>query len=245
MKKVAVLVDGEFFLKRYRAFKGPPSDPEQVAKELHHMCVAHMYERIGPRKKRTGDLYRIFVYDCPPLEKRVHHPIGMKAINFAKSEQTIFRNSFHSALKRLRKVALRLGYLNEKHAAWTLADRHKFERVLRQQIAVSDLEEADIIYKARQKGVDMRIGLDIASLAFKKQVEKIVLVSGDSDFVPAAKLARREGIDFVLDPMWNPISPDLHEHIDGLHGAWPNPRSASAADSPPSNPACPEKAPTE
>ena len=63
----------------------------------------------------------------------------------------------------------------------------------------------------------MKIGLDIASLAFKKQVDKIVLISGDSDFVPAAKLARREGIDFVLDPLFNPIKPDLFEHIDGLH----------------------------
>ena len=62
----------------------------------------------------------------------------------------------------------------------------------------------------------MKIGLDIASLAFKKQVDKIVLISGDSDFVPAAKLARREGIDFVLDPLFSPIKPDLFEHIDGL-----------------------------
>jgi len=69
----------------------------------------------------------------------------------------------------------------------------------------------------------MRIGLDIASLAYKKLVDKIVLISGDSDFVPAAKLARREGIDFVLDPMWNHINPDLHEHIDGLHSTCPKP----------------------
>jgi len=67
-----------------------------------------------------------------------------------------------------------------------------------------------------QKGVDMKIGIDIASVAYKKQVEKIVLISGDSDFVPAAKLARREGIDFVLDPMGAVIKPDLFEHIDGL-----------------------------
>ena len=67
-----------------------------------------------------------------------------------------------------------------------------------------------------QKGVDMKIGLDIASLAYKKQVDQIVLVSGDSDFVAAAKLARREGIDFILDPLFNPIKPDLFEHIDGL-----------------------------
>ena len=32
----------------------------------------------------------------------------------------------------------------------------------------------------------------------------------------AAKLARREGIDFVLDPMWAKIDDELFEHIDGL-----------------------------
>ena len=63
----------------------------------------------------------------------------------------------------------------------------------------------------------MKIGIDIASLAFKKQVERIVLIAGDSDFVPAAKLARREGIDFILDPLHSPIKPDLFEHIDGLY----------------------------
>ena len=62
----------------------------------------------------------------------------------------------------------------------------------------------------------MKIGIDIASLAYKKQVDRIVLIAGDSDFVPASKLARREGIDFVLDPLWNHINPDLFEHIDGL-----------------------------
>ncbi len=69
----------------------------------------------------------------------------------------------------------------------------------------------------------MRIGLDIASLTFKKQVDQIVLIAGDADFVPAAKLARREGIDFILDPMWKEISDELHEHIDGLKSTCPRP----------------------
>lgn len=72
----------------------------------------------------------------------------------------------------------------------------------------------------------MRIGLDIASLSYKKNVDQIILIAGDSDFVPAAKLARREGIDFVLDPMWNHINPDLHEHIDGMVSSWPKPNGA-------------------
>lgn len=62
----------------------------------------------------------------------------------------------------------------------------------------------------------MRIGLDIASLANKHLVDQIILIAGDSDFVPAAKHARREGIDFILDPLWNHIKPSLNEHIDGL-----------------------------
>ena len=62
----------------------------------------------------------------------------------------------------------------------------------------------------------MKVGLDIATLSFKEQVNQIILIAGDSDFVPVAKFARREGVDFILDPMLNPIDPSLLEHIDGL-----------------------------
>lgn len=75
----------------------------------------------------------------------------------------------------------------------------------------------------RQKGVDMRIGLDISTLTLKRQVDTIILVAGDSDFVPAAKLARREGIEFILDPLWQKINADLFEHIDGLQSGLPKP----------------------
>nr|BFE91598.1 hypothetical protein GCM10020185_21340 [Pseudomonas brassicacearum subsp. brassicacearum] len=50
----------------------------------------------------------------------------------------------------------------------------------------------------------------------KKLTDVIVLVAGDSDFVPAAKLARMKGIDFVLDPMWANTTGSLSEHVDGL-----------------------------
>lgn len=76
----------------------------------------------------------------------------------------------------------------------------------------------------------MKIGLDIASLAYKQQVDQIVLVAGDADFVPAAKLARREGIDFILDPLWSSVSADLHEHIDGLQSVCPRPGARNAPE---------------
>ncbi|OYX15779.1 MAG: NYN domain-containing protein [Algoriphagus sp. 32-45-6] len=84
------------------------------------------------------------------------------------------------------------------------------------KIKIEELTEEDVQFDFTQKMVDIKIGLDIASMTLKHQVDQIILISGDSDFVPAAKLARREGIDFLLDPMWNPIKPHLFEHIDGL-----------------------------
>ena len=88
---------------------------------------------------------------------------------------------------------------------------------------LSDLSEDDFILHIEQKGVDMKIGLDIASMAYKRQVDRIILISGDSDFVPAAKMARREGIDFILDPMRGTIKEDLMEHIDGIRTFVKNP----------------------
>ena len=85
------------------------------------------------------------------------------------------------------------------------------------------VNDDDFVPALRQKGVDMRIGLDIASITLRRQAEIIILVSGDADFVPAAKLARREGVQFVLDPLWQEIPPDLFEHIDGLRSGFYRP----------------------
>jgi len=210
----AFLIDGDFFLRRHQHLRGN-SPPKQVARDLQWMCRQHL-DKLG---RSPDQLYRIFFYDCPPIEKKVHNPLTNRALDFSKTPTAKWRRDLHVELKRTRKVALRLGYLNERSGSWILkGDRLK--RLLRGDIAPQDLIEADVRYDVKQKGVDMRIGLDIASLAFKRQVDQIVLVAGDSDFVPAAKLARREGIDFILDPMWAPIRHDLHEHIDGLQSVY-------------------------
>ena len=65
-----------------------------------------------------------------------------------------------------------------------------------------------------QKGVDMRIGMDIAALTLKGQADIIVLVSGDSDFVPAMKFARREGAQLFLAPLGHGIREAMREHSD-------------------------------
>jgi uncharacterized LabA/DUF88 family protein len=130
----------------------------------------------------------------------------------------------------LRKVALRFGHIPTTHAHWQLTPE-ALKALVNGQRAWGSITDRDFLLDLRQKGVDMRIGLDIASLAYEKQVNQLVLISGDSDFVPAAKLARRGGIDFVLDPMWSTIRPDLHEHIDGLRCVCPRPKKSAAKPS--------------
>lgn len=100
-------------------------------------------------------------------------------------------------------------------------------------IYVSDLTDSDFTPNLYQKGVDMRIGLDIASITLKKQADIIILVSGDSDFAPAARLARREGATFILDPLWQNVLPDLHEHVDRLRSGFYDPKSRAESSSTP------------
>jgi uncharacterized LabA/DUF88 family protein len=123
-------------------------------------------------------------------------------------------------------MALRLGRLAER-GEWVLR-RNALQDLRNGTLRWDNLRDEHFELDLRQTQVDMKIGLDIASLAHKRLVDQIVLVTGDADFVPAAKLARREGIDVILDPMWQGIAPTLQEHIDGLQSVCPRPGSVPA-----------------
>lgn len=60
----------------------------------------------------------------------------------------------------------------------------------------------------------MRIGLDIATLTIKRQVAVVVLVTGDSDLVPAMKLARREGAQLILITLGQKLKEAMYDHAD-------------------------------
>ncbi len=203
----AILVDGGFYRKRAARLFGH-KDPEARADELLEYCRRHT-------RKTRSRLYRIFYYDCPPSEKVVYHPLTQKSVNLAKTDDYRWMTDFHAALLKKRKVALRQGETLETQSGYQIKAQ-PLKKLLRGEISVADLEADDFLLDITQKGVDMRVGLDIAALAATEPVNQIIMISGDSDFVPAAKHARRSGIDFVLDPMWAQITDSLHEHIDGL-----------------------------
>lgn len=211
--KIAVLIDGGFFVKRFNTLynKDGKMSGAEVAECLYTMAHSH----VGT----SNTLYRIFYYDCHPLDKKIHNPISKKLIDFSKTPEYKFREELIEALKKKRKVALRIGNLKANNN-WHIYPKIVND-LLSGKMAISNLKENDVYLDIRQKGIDMKIGIDIASLALKRFVDTIVLFSGDSDFVPAAKLARREGIDFILDPMNANVEPQLFEHIDGMKSVKP------------------------
>ena len=207
--KTAILVDGGFYRRRAQAVFGDKS-AEDRAIELATYCKRHLNSH-----GENNDLYRIFYYDCAPSNKRIYHPFLKRQIDLGKTDLYEWTTVFLNELKKKRKFAIRLGKLAEEQAHYTIRPQ-LVKKLCNGSLQFSDLQESDFCLQIDQKGVDMKIGLDIASMAYKNQVDQIVLISGDSDFVSAAKLARREGIDFILDPLGAPIKPDLFEHIDGL-----------------------------
>ncbi len=253
IRRIAVLIDGGFFVKRLPHVVEPRfrDSAEAVANSARILCKRHVQRLIGEAwsiqdSRWIDHVYRLFYYDASPYGGVSSHPLLESRIDFRQTDAAKFRQDLFKAFRRQRKFALRLGevirvsdwQISPKLTTKLLKTRNWLtlleERLQSQEHPPPDLSEnqaaelesllsawrslgeQDVYLGLRQKGVDMRIGLDIASITLKRQADTIVLVTGDSDFVPAAKLARREGVEFILDPMWQNISDDLLEHIDGL-----------------------------
>ncbi len=232
MTRVAILIDGGYLIKRLPVLR-PEFDinnPAETASAINQLVGNHLnhLNKTYRHPNAYSLLHRIFYYDAEPVDRRLRYPISRNEINFTETPSAQFRTRLFEILRDMPNVALRLGRVyNYGNRYWILTSRSQAD-LLAGRRSVADLTDDDFKPTFRQKGVDMKIGIDIASLTLRKQVDIIVLVSGDSDFVPAAKLARREGVRVILDPLCQNVSADLNEHIDGLrHGLMTTPQTES------------------
>ena len=106
----------------------------EVAEHLYTMAHKHVGNR--------NILYRIFYYDCEPLSKKAHNPISGKAVDFSKSEEYKFRIELIEALKKKRKVALRIGMLKD-NKSWAIRPR-----VVKDLLA-GKIKMEDVIYSLK------------------------------------------------------------------------------------------------
>lgn len=199
IKSVAVLLDGGFVRKRLRALLGHQPSAAEI-RELA-FCL------LGPDE----ELFRIYYYDCYPPQEWAHNPLSGERVHLKIHEDA---QTLLPELSELENVAFRQGTLLYK--GWRIRDKAAKRLISDHGSGGHEtLHPEDLVLNFDQKGVDMRIGLDVAWLASRRIVDRLVLVTADSDFIPAMKFARREGVQVVLAPLrtrW--INRQLFEHAD-------------------------------
>lgn len=205
MKKTAVLLDGGFVFKRLSALLGSRTPVAEDILSFAHRCVSE-----------DEELFRIYFYDCPPFGRRLIHPMTGDAIDLSKTAVFAARTRLLDELELADHVALRAGVLTA--GGWRLKFRSQQQLMKSPRACVETDFEPDF----SQKRVDMKIGLDVAWLSSKGIVDRIILVTGDTDFVPAMKFARREGVQVVLVPMGSKrINKALRAHADEVREVLP------------------------
>ena len=199
MLKYAVLIDAGF-LKRKLGTRDNP---------LTAKAVNQFIERLSDHESLSElTLHRIYFYDAPPLDTVKQKPLGGEPMDFGKTSMAKVNRRLHRELQISPFVALRMGVVQFR--GWTL----KAGLLEQKGEGEASLSADEIVPNVQQKGVDMRIGLDIASLTLKQHVQVIVLVTGDSDFIPAMKFARREGAQLLLVTLGHKVTSGMREHSD-------------------------------
>jgi uncharacterized LabA/DUF88 family protein len=205
MKKLVLMIDGGFL--RVAARKaGIYYDPNFI----------EAFSRACPTAEE--ELFRSLYYDRAPYQGHQKLPVSGLTHTFADSGQWL------TDLAKKDLMAVRLGVLKFRG--------YKLKRT--PVTGVAALTDEDFKPYFEQKGVDMRIGLDIAAYSALGEVDRIGLVTADTDCVPAMKLARKSGVQVVLFALPGGNTPsELAQHADYLRAiAWPiSPDSASPSKS--------------
>lgn len=194
----AILLDGGFVLKRLYRLLG---ERHPTAKDVYTFAKRCLHPQ--------EELFRIYYYDCPPFDSYVKHPLEPgRNKNFGSTDTARRMKSLQDELAISDSVAFRRGEL--LFQGWTI----RSETLKNLVQAPRPLDMPDLKPDFIQKRVDMKIGLDVAWMASKRIVERLILVTADTDFIPAMKFARREGTQVILVPMGIKLRTSLREHAD-------------------------------
>ena len=203
MGKFAILIDAGFIKRKL----GSQTDPMTAQR------VVEFTDKIIKRPELTEHaLHRIYYYDAEPMKGTKPKPLtGDPGEKQDFSANDFYRRNMRllDDLKKNQHFAIRLGEVNFR--GWRVRPQKLQPGGEQTSLTV---EANDLIPNIQQKGVDIRIGLDISALTLKGHVDVIALVTGDSDFIPALKFARREGKQTFLYTLGQSIRPEMYAHTD-------------------------------
>ena len=191
----AVLTDGAFLRKKFHAaFK------KDITAENIQLFTNDLLSKFN---LSSEDLHRMYYYDCAPCTAKTSTPVLNKAFLFEKTPQYTNGTQLLSEIKKLDFFAVREGTL--QFSGWKL----KKSAYNKTPLADDDFEP-----ELHQKGVDIKIGLDLAWISYNHIADRVIFVTGDSDFVPAIKTARRNGIFVYLVTLNHMVRSELPDNCD-------------------------------
>lgn len=194
--KIAILLDGAFVRKKFKKMYRRNIQAEDV-----QLLSQNILKRLNIN---PNDSYRVYFYDCLPCEEKSSLPISNRAFNFKQTPQFAQNTQLLKNIEKLPFFALRTGQLS--FCGWRL----KKQSYKKQETYTDDDFEPEL----QQKGVDIKIGLDMAWASYNNITEKVVLLTADSDFIPAIKTARRCGIFVYLFTLKHTVKIGLIENTD-------------------------------
>lgn len=201
-RKFAILIDGAFLVKRLQVLL--------ARREIAVGDVQSECSRIQALPELADrELLRVFFYDAPPAHGAQTNPVSSAIVNYGASDVARRAASLHDAIEQSADFALRLGTIEFR--GWSLQPAG-----WRKALACQPLLATSVKPRFQQKGVDLRIGLDVARLSLLHLVDDLVFVTGDSDFIPVFKFARREGVRVYLDCLDGSVKSTLKAHADRL-----------------------------
>lgn len=201
-QRFAILLDGGFVTKALSVKHKKFPSVQQVDAECQRIR--------GHADLNQLDLLRIYFYDSPPVSGVLKNPIDGTTLDLGASPVHLRNTQFLNEIELLPNFALRRGEAIAR--GWKIGPK-ALKRLLK---APASPQASDLVPNIQQKGVDLRIGLDIARLALRQSAHVVVAVTGDSDLIPAFKFARREGMRIYLDHLGMPIRRELRAHADVL-----------------------------
>jgi uncharacterized LabA/DUF88 family protein len=198
--KFALLIDGGFLTKalsvKHKKFPTPADIDAECTRVRSHPDLAAI------------DLMRIYFYDAPPASEILTNPIDGATLDLTKTPIHVRNTQLLNDLELLPNFAVRRGEAMAR--GWKIG-KAAMQRLLKKPATPT---AKDLVPNISQKGVDLRIGLDIARIALRQTAQVICVITGDSDLIPAFKFARREGLRVYLDYLGMPIRRELRAHAD-------------------------------
>jgi uncharacterized LabA/DUF88 family protein len=151
LKKTAVILDLGFVLfKLYAALGNRPATATEI-RDFATRCLT-----------ADEELFRIYCYHCLPYGEEQTHPLTRTRIDFSLTGTYVSMNRLIRDIKLLDNVAFRAGELS--FDGWIIKRRAAREIIRTGRPLVA----ADFAPDLTQKGVDMKIGLDV-SLASQQE----------------------------------------------------------------------------